>query len=150
MWYRVLLTAHNIVRWLVLLAALYALLRAYAGWIGKQRWGQADRQAGLIFSIAYDLQFLVGLIVAVLSPNVRVAVANLGNAMRVPELRFIVVEHIPIMIVALAIIHIASSRADKLADPAARHRFAALGYSLATALTLFAIPWSRPLLRGIF
>jgi hypothetical protein len=150
MLFRVLLTTHNILRWLVLLAALYAIVRAYSGWFGKKNWAKADDQAGLIFSITYDVQFLVGLIVAILSPSVQVALANIGNAMQVPELRFIAFEHIPIMVVSLAIIHIISARADKLEDPVASHRLAALGYTVAIALTIVAIPWSRPLLRGIF
>lgn len=150
MLFRTLLTAHNIVRWLVILAALYVLLRAFLGWIGKKNWRKADDQAGLIFSITYDVQFLVGLIVAILSPNVRVALANISNAMQVPELRFIVFEHIPMMVVALAIIHIVGARTDKVESDVAKHRLAAIGYTIAIALTLFAIPWSRPLLRGIF
>jgi hypothetical protein len=150
MLFRTLLTAHNILRWLVILAALYVLVRAYMGWIGKKDWGKADDQAGLIFSITYDVQFLVGLIVAILSPNVQVAAANLRNAMQVPELRFIVFEHIPIMVVAVAIIHIVGASADKLDKATAKHRLAALGYTVAIALTIFAIPWGRPLLRGVF
>lgn len=150
MLFRILLTSHNIIRWLVILAALYALLRAYTGWFGKRNWGKADDQAGLIFSITYDVQFLVGLIVAVLSPNVQVAVANLGNAMRVPELRFILFEHIPIMVIALTIIHIVGARTEKLGDAVAKHRLAALGYTVAIVLTMLAIPWSQPLLRGVF
>ncbi len=150
MLFRVILTAHNIFRWLVVLAALYVIVRALLGWLGKKDWSKADDQAGLIFSITYDVQFLVGLIVAILSPNVRVALANISNAMQVPELRFIVFEHIPIMVVSLAIIHIVGARADKLEDPVASHRLAAIGYTIALALTIVAIPWSRPLLRGIF
>lgn len=150
MLFRILLTTHNIVRWLVILAALYTLARAYAGWFGKRSWSKADDQAGLIFSITFDIQFLIGLIVALLSPNVQVAVANLGNAMQVPELRFIIFEHIPFIVIAVAIIHIVGARADKLERPVTKHRLVALGYTLAIALTLFAIPWGRPLLRGIF
>jgi hypothetical protein len=119
------------------------------GWLGKKDWGKADDQAGSIFSITYDVQFLVGLIVAILSPTVQVALANLGNAMQVPELRVIVLEHIPLMIVALAIIHIVQARAKKLESAVAKHRLVAIGYTVAVALTLVAIPWSRPLLRGI-
>lgn len=149
MLFRVLLITHNIVRWLVILAALYVLARAFLGWVGKRTWGKADDQAGLIFSIVFDVQVLVGLIIAILSPNVRVALANLGNAMQVPELRLIVLEHIPFMIVAVAIIHFVRARVDKVDSAVAKHRLAAIGYTLAMALTVFAIPWSRPLLRGI-
>jgi hypothetical protein len=80
---------------------------------------------------------------------VQVAIANLGNAMQVPELRFIVFEHIPIMIVSLVIIHIVRARAGKLETSVAKHRLLAIGFSIAIVLTVVAIPWSRPLLRGI-
>jgi hypothetical protein len=149
MLFRILLITHNIVRWLVILAAVYVLARAYLGWVRKSAWGKADDQAGLIFSIAFDIQVLVGLIIAILSPNVQVALANIGNAMQVPELRMIVFEHIPFMIVAVVIIHITRARVDKMDSAVSKHRLAAIGFTLALALTLFAIPWSRPLLRGL-
>ena len=147
MFFQVLITAHNILRWLVLAAAAWALIRAYRGWLGQRTYTASDRQSGLVFSILYDLQVALGILLAITSPLVQAAFANLGNAMSVATLRFFVVEHIPLMLIAAAIIHVASARAKKAADDRMRFRWEALGFTLALLITILAIPWSRPLLR---
>ena len=65
MFFQVLITAHNILRWLVLAAAAWALVRAYRGWLGQRTYTASDRQSGLIFSILYDLQVTLGILLAV-------------------------------------------------------------------------------------
>jgi hypothetical protein len=147
MFFQVLITAHNLLRWLVLAAAAWALFSAYRGWLGKRTYTPSDRQPGLIFSILYDLQVTLGILLAITSPLVQVAFADLGKAMGVDTLRFIVAEHIPFMLIAAAIIHVASSRAKKAGDDQMRFRWEALGFTLAVLITIVAIPWSRPLLR---
>ena len=147
MFFQVLITAHNLLRWLVLATAVWALFRAYRGWQGQRSYTGSDRQSGLIFSILYDLQVTLGILLAISSPLVQVAFANLGNAMGVDTLRFIVAEHIPFALVAAGIIHVSISFAKKAGDDRTRFRWEALGFTLALLITILAIPWSRPLLR---
>jgi len=147
MFFRILLTAHNLLRWGVLIAAAWALLRAYWGWFGNRAYNPVDRQSGLLFSILFDLQVTLGIILAVLSPLVRVALANFGNAMKDASLRFIMVEHIPLMLLAVIIVHVTSSWSKKAPDDAGKHRRTALGFTLALVMVVIAIPWWRPLLR---
>jgi hypothetical protein len=141
------LMIHNLFRWLVILALLWVLLRAYRGWLGKKAWREADRRAYILLTIGYDVQFLVGLVLAFLSPIVATAFSNLGAAMQVAELRFFSVEHTPMMFIALVAGHITSVFSRRAQDDSGKHRRAALGFSIAAAITLLAIPWSRPLLR---
>ncbi|MFN2147826.1 MAG: hypothetical protein ACK2T2_05495 [Anaerolineales bacterium] len=145
--FRILITAHNLMRWAVLIAAAWALLRAYWGWLGRRLYTPVDKQSGLFFTIFLDLQVALGIILAVLSPYVQLAFANFGNAMKDAGLRFIVIEHIPIMLVAVVIGHLTSSWSKKAPEDAIKHRRAALGFTLVLALIIFAIPWWRPLLR---
>ncbi len=147
MFFQVLITAHSLLRWLVLAAAVWALFRAYRGWLGERPYTANDQQSGLIFSILYDLQITLGILLAISSPLVQVAFADLGNAMGVDTLRFIVAEHIPLMLVAAVVVHVSSSFAKKAADDRTRFRWEALGFTLALLITILAIPWSRPLLR---
>lgn len=146
MFFRIIITAHNLLRWVVLLIAAWALLRAYWGWLGRRPYTSADRQSGLFFSIFLDLQVTLGVILALLSPYVRLALANFGNAMKDDSVRFILIEHIPLMIVAVVIVHAAGGWSKKAAQDLDKHRRAALGFTLAVALIVFAIPWWRPLL----
>jgi hypothetical protein len=147
MFFQWLLILHNIFRWLVLAALAWALLRAYLGWLGKREWKKADRQAGMFLTMGYDIQFLLGLILTFISPIIATALANLSAAMRVNELRFFAVEHIPVMFIALVVGHITSARSRKAQADDRKHRAAAIGFTIVAILTLVAIPWFRPMIR---
>jgi hypothetical protein len=147
--YELLLAVHNITRWLVLAAAVWALARAFMGWRSKSAWTDADRKAGLFYGISIDVQFLLGLILSFVSPIVTGAFEDLGQAMQVAGLRVIVAEHIPLMVLALIVAHITSSRVKRAEDDAARHRQALIGYGITTLLIIVAIPWARRLFPGL-
>lgn len=147
--YEIILALHNITRWLVLAAALWALARAFLGWRRRTAWTETDRKAGLFYGIAVDVQFLLGLILSFVSPLVAGAVQNLGEAMQAPGLRFYIAEHIPLMLLALIAVHITSSLSKRGDDDAARHRRAFFGYGLATLLIVIAVPWARRLFPGL-
>ncbi len=147
--YRLLLTLHNMNRWVVLALALYALARAYRGWRGGRSWTPRDRQAGSLFTIFIDLQLLLGLALIGLSPLMRAALQNLRGAMAADQLRFFLVEHTLLMTFALVLVHVGSARARKAPQDQQRHRLAAIWYTLALLVIAFAVPWWRPLLRGL-
>jgi uncharacterized BrkB/YihY/UPF0761 family membrane protein len=146
--YQVIISLHNIARWIVIIAAVYALFRAYRGWFGKRAWTETDRKAGLYFSIAFDVQFLLGLILTVVSPLVRSIISSFQNAMTIDELRLIV-EHIPLMLVALILVHVTSILAKRAGDDVTKHRRAAIGYTLVFIVMILAIPWAKPFLPGL-
>jgi hypothetical protein len=146
--YNFLLGLHNILRWLVLILAVLALVRAYRGWLGRREWTPADRRAGSFFGIGMDIQLLLGLLLYfVFSPLTQVALADLGAAMSNRELSFFAIEHGVTMLVAVILIHVGSALARRAASDTAKHRTAAIWYTIATLAILFAIPWWRPLLR---
>jgi hypothetical protein len=147
--YDILLALHNITRWLVLATAVWALVRAFMGWSRGAAWTETDRKAGLYFGISVDIQFLLGLVLSFVSPIITGAFEDLGQAMQVAGMRMIVVEHIPLMVLALAVIHVTSVFARRAEDDAARHRRALIGYGLATLLIVIAIPWARRLFPGL-
>jgi hypothetical protein len=87
--YSVVLFLHSWVRWLVVIAAVAAVGRAFYGWLGKKGWTQLDDQLGLLFSTSLDVQMLLGLILYIfLSPITTAAFKNFGAAMSNPILRF--------------------------------------------------------------
>jgi hypothetical protein len=147
MFFRLMLSIHNLFRWAVVLALIWALFQAYRGWLGKKTWTSTDRRAGMFLTIGFDIQFLLGLILSFMSPIIGTAFSNLGAAMKVTELRFFAVEHMPMMFLALVIAHITSAVSRKAPDDVRKHRRTALGYTLVAILTLVAIPWFRPYLR---
>jgi hypothetical protein len=149
--YPLLLAVHSLLRWVVLATGVVAFLRA-AGGRGRP-WSAADDRGGLWFTIAMDVQFLLGLaLYAWVSPITRVALSDFGAAMGNAMLRFWAVEHLFGMLIAIALVHIGRVRIRK-ADVGRRHRLAMIFYGLALLAVLISIPWpgmpaERPLIRG--
>ena len=147
MTYTVVLVLHNLWRWLVVLVAIYATARAWFGLLGKRPWTPSDQRAGMLFGISLDLQFLLGLILAIISPLMQAAYQDLGALAMQAPFRTFLMEHMPIMFVALILAHVGSALSRKGADDGAKHRRAALWFTLTVLLIAVAIPWSRPLFR---
>ena len=147
--YDIVLTLHDLVRWAVLILGVVAAGRALAGWFGRRGWLAIDDRLGLFFTISLDIQALLGLLLYfVLSDTVRANLSRFGEAMSEPATRAVLLEHPLMMLVALVLAHIGRSRAKKAPNPIARHRAAAIFYTLAIILVIVAIPWDRLNLFG--
>jgi hypothetical protein len=152
--YSFFLTLHNLTRWLVIVFAVLALVRAFRGWLKKQDWSLADDRAGLWFTSMIDTQLLLGLILYfIFTPAATRLFANFGEGIRDPGTRFFGLEHLLMMIIATLIAHVARALSRRAKDQIARHRAAAIGYSVTILVILAAIPWpfmsiyGRPLFR---
>ena len=151
--YLFLLSLHSILRWAVILTALWAIGRAWAGMTGRRAWEPRDDTAGQWFVTSMDLQLLIGLILyGVLSPITAAAFADMAGAMKNPIWRFWTVEHIMLMVVAVALTHVGRSRSRRAVEARSRHKSALVFYVLSLLLVLAAIPWPwmrdpRPLVR---
>src|SRR3954462_11567986 len=146
------LVLHSLLRWAVLAFGVLALVRAFSGWSGRRPWTSLDERAGKYFVLALDLQTLVGLVLyAGLSPITRVAFSNMGAAMKDSLLRFFAVEHVALMLIGVALVHVGRVRARKAPTDQARHRTAAIFFLLGLLAIAIGIPWpgravGRPLL----
>jgi heme A synthase len=148
--YQFTLAAHNIMRWVVVLLAIYALVRIYMGLFGKKDWGEADRKALSYFAIGMDIQLLLGLLLYfVVSPLMASIRSNFGAAMSDSNLRFFAVEHLMLMLVALVLAHVAVVMARRATTSTAKFRQAAIWLTLSVLAVLVAIPWQRPLIPYI-
>jgi hypothetical protein len=140
--YGLVLLIHSWLRWAVIGAGVYAVVRG----------GARDGAAGRWFTIVLDVQILLGLLLYfVLSPFTRDALTDFGAAMGSPQLRFWAVEHVVGMVIGTALAHIGRARVRKAA-PERRARVAAIFYGLALLAILIAIPWpgmpaGRPFVR---
>jgi asparagine N-glycosylation enzyme membrane subunit Stt3 len=63
------------------------------------------------------------------------------------ELRRILMEHIPLMVLAVVFVHLGSMGARRAADDRGRFRRSVIWFTLTVLVLLAAIPWWRPLLR---
>ena len=146
------LVLHSLLRWLVLLFGLMAMIRAFGGWSARRAWTRTDDRVGLLYTISLDTQVLVGLILyGLVSPITQAAFSDFGAAMKDPLLRFYAVEHLALMLVGLAFVHIGRARAKKARSDTAKHKTAAIFYTIGFVVILVGIPWpfrtlGRPLL----
>jgi hypothetical protein len=152
--YSLFLTLHNITRWLVVIFAVLALVRAFRGWFRRQEWTPQDNRAGVLFTSMLDTQLLLGLILYFLfSPATPQIFANFSGAMASPAVRFFGFEHVFWMVLAVVIAHVGRVLVKKAASATAQHRAAAISFGLAFLMVMAAIPWpflkdfGRPWLR---
>jgi hypothetical protein len=133
--------AHSLLRWIVLIACLWALVRVWSGLFGRAEWRRKDQMAGLIFTSLLNAQFILGLILYAISPIMRTALANFAAAMKDSTLRFFAVEHFSGMLLAIIIAQVGYSISKRAATDRGKFLRAAIAYTLAGLLILASIPW---------
>lgn len=136
------LILHNIMRWVVVLLAVYALVRMYRGLFGKGEFVEGDRKALSWFSISLDIQLVLGLVLYI------------GGRWWQNSIRFFAMEHISIMIVAVILAHLAVVFAKRAQTSPGKFKRGAIYATLAVLAVLIGIPWpffsyGRPLLPEI-
>ena len=132
---------HSLLRWIVILACLWALLRVWSGFFGRSEWTRKDQMAGLIFTSLLNLQLVLGLILYGISPITRSAMMNFAAAMKDSLLRFYAVEHLAGMLLAVVIAQVGYSMSKRAGTDRGKFLRAAIAYSIAALLILASIPW---------
>jgi hypothetical protein len=141
-----LLASHNLIRWLVVAAGIWAFFRAWRGWMTRAVWTDADRKAGRYFVLAITIQFVLGIALYAASPLIQQGLSDMGAAMRDPNLRKMVVEHPIMMLISVALVHIGAGRVKKATSDSGRFQAATIWWGIAIASVLGFIPWNRPIL----
>jgi hypothetical protein len=144
-------TLYSLARWGLVIIGLIAIFRSFSGWMGKKEFTAADNRAGMLYTMVFDVQLLLGILLYLSKGWFGVLTADFGAAMGAGT-RFFAIEHLLMMILAAAAAHIGRSQARKAAEAVQKHRRAALWYFLSFVLMLAAVPWpfmanARPWLR---
>ncbi|MBK8049041.1 MAG: hypothetical protein IPK16_19185 [Anaerolineales bacterium] len=136
--YPLIVATHNLMRWVVVILAIYALVRVYMGWLGKKEFTETDRKALSFSSIGLDIQVLLGLVVYFMGGWFNVF-GNMGSASG--KVRFYGVEHITMMLIAVVLAHLGVVMSKKAATPAGKFKRAAIYVTLSVLAVLVGIPW---------
>jgi len=154
MLYTLTLSLHSITRWAVIIFGVMVIAQAVIGIAGKRAWLANDQRGVSGFFWSVNIQIVLGLILYVfLSPVIQGALRDFGGAMRDGRVRFWLVEHMTMMIVALGLVHIGVARIRRAAEAPAKHRAALIFFGIAMLAILISIPWPgtgtdpRPLYR---
>lgn len=152
--YSILLSLHNLNRWLVLLVGLWATWQVTRGWLGQQPWQPRHTTLLRSFTHIIDLQFLLGLALYLLPGALVQGSLQIGWASIMKErlLRFFTLEHPLQMLIAIVLAHSALALAQRINAEARRWRWTAILLIVTMLLILLAIPWpgfyyGRPWLR---
>lgn len=135
MLYQIIDRAHSGLRWVVLLLLVAAIVWAFQAWKG----GRSSASKLPFYAMtAMNVQFLLGLALYIfLSPYVRFE----AGVMKDPLLRFYTVEHITMMVIAIALVSVGYSRAKKAASDAGKGKTIFIFYLIGLIVILAAIPW---------
>jgi hypothetical protein len=149
--YLIILTLHSLFRWVVLLALLTSLFRAYRGWLGGRTFTAFDNSIRHNSATVAHLQLVLGYTLYLISPFI--ASFHFSDAEHDPGTLFFGVQHVALMTLAIAVLTIGSALAKRRATDREKFRTMAVWFTLALLLILVAIPWpfsplaQRPLIR---
>lgn len=148
---QIVLVLHNLIRWAIVLFALWTLLSAVSGYFGKRAYTRSDDRANFFFVLSCDIQLLLGLILY-FTNNWFDRLKDLGNQDRYN--RFFSLEHMAMMILAWILVHVGRSSLKRISSDHGKHKRVLIFFGIAILLIVVAVPWpiretiGRPWLRG--
>lgn len=132
--------SHNILRWGVLFAGIWAIYMAFTGVNGKRTWEVKDNKAGMWFVLFCHLQLLTGLILYFYLDK-QALFSNMAEGMKDPETRYWGMEHLLGNIIAIALIQYGRIASKKAPVNLTKHRKALIWFSVGLIILLVNIPW---------
>src|ERR1700748_1799929 len=120
--YNFLLQLHSGFRYIVMVLVLLAILQSLVGWFGNRPYTNTNRKINLFAMISAHTQLLIGLVLYFVSPMVQFGKTTMTDA----TTRYWTVEHITMMIFAVALITVGHIRSKKVLAPAGKHRAIAI------------------------
>lgn len=153
--YPTLLVFHSIIRWLVLASLIFAIYKAYQGWLRGKSFTKKDHQIRIITIAIAHTQLLIGMLLYWLSPIVKYLLSDFKAAISNMDSRFFGMEHSVMMLFAVILMSIGSVLAKKWTEDKSKFKALAIWFSIALLIILISIPWSflpfspdRPYFRG--
>lgn len=130
---------HSGIRWIILLLLLGTIFKAFAGLNGKRAFTAGDKKMALFTLIFCHTQLVIGLVQYFAGkyyalPSSDDPIMNSYN-------RFFKMEHISMMLLALALITVGYSTAKRASSDAKKFKKIAVFYTIGLVLILAAIPW---------
>ncbi|PVD50973.1 hypothetical protein DC498_17465 [Terrimonas sp.] len=140
--YPVILALHSLVRWLVLIALLLVIYKAYSGWFSRKTFSKADNKARIWSIILVHIEFILGLWLYFISPVIEFFRNNFKEAVHQKDVRFFGMEHSVMMLIAVILITIGSSKAKRKKTDTEKFRTLAIWFTIGLIIILISIPWS--------
>lgn len=130
--YEILKSAHSGWRYIVLVMLVVAVLQAIMGWFGNKAYTEGNRKLNVFTLISAHVQLLFGLVLYFLSPLTK---GPMGDALY----RYWKVEHIAMMIIAIALITVGNAKSKKKVDAVAKHKTIAIFFGIGLIVMVAAV-----------
>ncbi len=145
-----LLFFHSIIRWIILLSFSIAFLRLLISFLTKYKITATVVIGNKVSMILMDVQLIIGLLLYFFfSQTTKAGFSDWKIAMKNKELRFFLVEHITIMLLATISFHIANIVLKRNYTQKRKLSLMMGIYFFILILFIIGIPWFRPIFRGI-
>jgi hypothetical protein len=146
--YTLFLTIHSLLRWLVLASIMYATISSLQGLISKRRYSKSDALVRSLATTLTHTQLLIGFVLYfILSPITGQFMK--GDANGNEQMWFFGAYHIALMFISVGIMTTGGSKAKRATADRDKFRFTAISFGISLLLILLAIPWFRPIFRGM-
>ena len=132
----ILISAHSIMRWAVLLLGLYAITKSIRGLSRKQEYTANHNLSATLFLASVHLQALLGILLYV----AREWYQHMSE-MGVAKIRFWTVEHTLGMLIAVVLIQVGRTKSKKATEAARKHKLSVIFFSIGLLIILAMIPW---------
>lgn len=137
MFYLIIRHFHSGLRWLVLLLLVISIINALKKWLSKSDYTKADNILSVLTVESIHIQFLIGLVLYFISPKVIFDTESMKNAL----LRFFLVEHSLLMLVAVGIVSVGFKGVKKAISSNIKFKKIFIFFTIALIIILLAIPW---------
>ena len=128
---------HSGLRWLVLIFIVVAIVNAIIKRGKATEYTKGDRVPVILGLIFTHIQTVIGFVLYFVSPQVSFHDGFMKDAVA----RFYGIEHISMMIIAVALITIGYSRSKRMEDPNKKHSTVLMFYGIGLLIMLASIPW---------
>jgi len=139
----VLLQAHSILRWIILILLFLSIIQSFIGWVRNRELREGDTKLWLFTMISAHLTLLIGLILLLFG---RMGILSSGlpegiSLMKDRTYRFFWVEHPTGMVIATILITLGRGVVKKQIKDPLKYKRAFWFFLLALVIILLVIPW---------
>lgn len=136
----IVLTLHDLSRWLVMIFALWSILSAVGGLVNKSEYSKSDNISSLLFMIFMDIQVVLGFLLY-FNNGWFEKLKHLGVYMKDTNQRFFTLEHWLLMLIAWVLVHAGRNYVKKVSSSRVKYKKTLTYFGIALLLILIMIPW---------
>ena len=133
--YNGLLHAHSGFRWIALIMVIVLVVNSIMGYKSGKKFGQLDHKLAIFGMSAMHLQAVFGFVLFFLSPKVQFSGASMSDSF----LRFFLVEHPMLMLLAVVLATVGHVKAKKETEDSKKFKKLALFYGVALLLIILGV-----------